>query len=170
MTRSVAITSVVFFAASTALAAVPDGPDAPVDFSREVRPILSDICFKCHGPDRKARKADLRLDIREEAEHVLEPDLTSGAVELLWRIKNKNPKKRMPPVKSKLSLTEAQIDVLGRWIKQGAPYKQHWAFETVRKPEVPKVKRSNWARNDIDRFILAQLETRGLSDSRPGLG
>jgi len=167
MMRFAAITCISLLAVSTALCADASGNNsnakaATVDFAREVRPILSDICFQCHGPAKKGRKGDLRLDIREEAEHVLEADF-KGKIELLTRIRSKDPKEKMPPAKSKLKLTEAQIRTLERWIKQGAPYKQHWAFEPIRKPQAPKVKRGNWARNDIDRFVLARLEARGLS-------
>ncbi|MFQ5732014.1 MAG: DUF1553 domain-containing protein [Planctomycetaceae bacterium] len=147
------------------LARAADGPPKPaVDFSRDVRPILSDKCFQCHGPNQDSREADLRLDRRDGARRVLTAG-KNGSIELLRRITSKDADERMPPAKTKLPLSNAQIDTLRKWVRGGAPYQQHWAFKPVGKITVPKVKRSKWTRNAIDRFILARLEREGLSPS-----
>ena len=129
-----------------------------VDFNRDVRPILSDKCFFCHGPDRNTQEADLRLDSREAAADVLE----SG--ELVRRVLSDDPDERMPPVDSKLSLSARDKRVLQEWVKQGAVYKQHWAFELL--PEsvsVPKSDDSRWPRQTLDRFVLAKIQDAGLN-------
>ncbi|MSR43689.1 MAG: hypothetical protein EXS19_06615, partial [Pedosphaera sp.] len=131
-----------------------------VDFNRDIRPILSENCFTCHGPDEKARKSDLRLDVREVA---LKP-AKSGAVaivpgavaksELLTRITTKDSDDVMPPTKTGKKLTAAQVDLLRRWIAQGADYQQHWAFVKPERPAVPVIRNSKAApRNAIDHFI-----------------
>jgi mono/diheme cytochrome c family protein len=142
-----------------------------VNFAREVRPILSDNCFSCHGPDDKARKAGLRLDTKEGAL----AKLKSGSVclvpgkpdesELVFRLETDDPEARMPPKKSGKQLTAQQIDILRRWVEQGAAWTTHWAFDPPRKSELPAVKDAAWPRNPIDRFILARLESEGLSPS-----
>ena len=140
-------------------------------FNRDVRPILADKCFSCHGPDVRQRKAELRLDTREGAYGKTE----SGAVaevpgdlkksEVWARINTSDKDEAMPPPKSHKVLTPAQREVLGRWIAEGARYEQHWAFVPPRKPELPAVKKADWPRNPADRFILARLEQDGLSPS-----
>ncbi|EEF59706.1 PSD1 and planctomycete cytochrome C domain-containing protein [Pedosphaera parvula] len=138
-----------------------------IDFNRDVRPILSDNCFNCHGPDEKRRKAKLRLDIAEGAVEVREgkqaikpKDLQASEV---WRrINTKDPDDMMPPPDSNKKLTEQQIQTLKRWIEGGAQYKGHWAFEAPRKPGLPKIKNRRWARNEIDYFIGAGLEEKKL--------
>jgi len=143
-----------------------------VDFNRDIRPILSDNCFACHGPDEKARKANLRLDIRE---HALKP-AKSGAVaivagsvaksELLKRISTKEADDVMPPTKTGKKLTTAQLALLRRWIEQGAKYQEHWAFVKPQRPTVPAVRNLQSAiRNPIDNFIFARLQREGLSPS-----
>ena len=141
----------------------------PVNFAREIRPILSDNCFACHGPDHQKRKAGLRLDTSEEAFGTLE----SGNVaivrgkpdesELIVRIENDDPDLRMPPRKSGKHLAPGQIAVLRRWIEQGATMSTHWAFQPPHKPALPAVKKVDWPITEIDRFILARLEAEGLS-------
>ena len=140
--------------------------DAP-DFNREVRPILSNNCFKCHGPDDKARKSKLRLDVREEA---LKPAksgdvaIVPGKVdesELVTRIFSKDEDVMMPPPASKKSLTPEQRDVLKRWIAAGAKYDAHWAFVAPKQAAVP----GNAGGNPIDAFIRARLEKEGLAPS-----
>jgi hypothetical protein len=146
---------------------------AEVDFQREVRPILSGICFKCHGPDEAARKAGLRFDIREEAlkpaksgEIAIVPgDISKSA--LVKRIYATDEDDLMPPPKAKLPLTEAQKDILKRWVAEGAEYRPHWAFVAPKRPALPEVKQKDWPRNDIDYFILARLEKEGLKPSEP---
>ncbi len=140
---------------------------APVDFVRDVRPILSDRCFICHGPDALARQSDLRLDSFEGAT----ADLGGYAAivpgspeesELLHRVSHGLERERMPPVDSKLSLSVVEIETLQRWIAEGARYAKHWAFEPVGRPEVPPVHRESWPRDDFDGFVLARLESEGL--------
>ena len=144
-----------------------DGPAIPpVNFSRDVRPILSDKCFACHGPDKKQRKADLRLDRLKDARDVLKFDQKTES-ELLQRITSKDPDERMPPPKSKLSLTKDEIEILRRWIRGGARFERHWAFKPVQPVSIPKVKNVKWPRNDVDRFILAKIEAARFQPSRP---
>ena len=149
---------------------VSAGATEAVDFQRQVRPILSDNCFACHGPDAKTRMADLRLDTREGAfaqrengSPIVPRD--SDASLLYQRIKHENEILRMPPAYSKKKLSEDQIDVLKRWIEQGASWDRHWSFQTLKRPELPTVKREEWSRNGIDRFILARLEAKGLASA-----
>jgi mono/diheme cytochrome c family protein len=145
--------------------------EAKVDYNRDIRPILSDNCFACHGPDARQRKAKLRLDTREGAfadlrggGHAIVPGKIDDSV-LIERITADDPSQRMPPAKSRKHLTEAQIDLLRRWIAQGAPYATHWSFIAPTRPEVPKVKNAAWPRDPVDRFILARLESVGLQPS-----
>ena len=154
--------------------AVPAAGDAnsrPVNFAREVRPILSDNCFACHGPDDRARKANLRLDTREGAFAKLESDALAivpgkpDESELIQRIESDVSELRMPPKKSGKHLSADQVAVLRRWIEQGAPWSTHWAFDPPKKPVLPAVKNTGWPANEIDRFILARLEADGLSPS-----
>ena len=140
--------------------------DAP-DFNREVRPILSNYCFKCHGPDDKSRKAKLRLDVREEAlkpaksgEHAIVPGKVDES-ELLTRIFSKDEEEAMPPAATKKELTDAQRDVLKRWIETGAKYDAHWAFFAPKQATIP----GNAGGNPIDGFIRARLEKEGLAPS-----
>jgi hypothetical protein len=144
------------------------GKADPIDFSRDVLPILSENCFACHGPDAKARKADLRLDIRDGALRTKDPVIVpgkSGDSELLIRVNSHDPDEKMPPPKSGKTLTTHQVELLTRWIDQGAPWHKHWAFEPIGRPAVPAVRNNGWTRNPIDRFILARLEKEGLAPS-----
>jgi hypothetical protein len=139
-----------------------------VTFNRDIRPILSEYCFACHGFDAKQRKADLRLDLAESA--FADRD---GAVALkpgdlaksdLWqRINSDDPNEVMPPPSTKKQLSAEQKKLIQQWIEQGAKYQKHWAFETPSKAHAPEVKNSGWGRNPIDQFILARLEAEGLS-------
>ncbi|MFO0797426.1 MAG: PSD1 and planctomycete cytochrome C domain-containing protein [Gemmataceae bacterium] len=142
------------FAPGSALA------DAPpkVDFARDVLPILSDNCFACHGPDAKARKADLRLDTKDDA-HASGSIVPgkSGESELYKRITSADPTEVMPPAKNIKQLTGQQKDVLKRWIDQGAPWGRHWAFEPPVRPPVPG------SGNPIDAFVLAKLRKEKLT-------
>ena len=132
--------------------------DKPVNFDRDVRPILSDNCFNCHGPDDKRRMAGLRLDIEEGVEKVAKN-------RLLERIAAANPAARMPPPKSGVTLTDAQVAVIRRWVEQGARWERHWAFSPPQKPSLPAVHNQKWIRNPIDNFVLARLEKEGLTPS-----
>ena len=136
------------------------------DFNRDIRPVLSRNCFACHGPDDKARKADLRLDVREGAlaerngvPAVLPGD--RGKSELFARITTADSDDRMPPEESGHKLTLEEINKIGEWIDGGAPYDRHWAFKPPRRPHLPKVNERAWSRNGIDHFILSGLEVTG---------
>lgn len=152
-------------AASSARAAIQ--PVKRIDFNRDIRPILSDNCFNCHGFDEKKRKAKLRLDIAEGAtaprdgKPAIKPKDLNGS-ELWYRINTTNADDHMPPAESNKHLTAAQIDTLKRWILQGAQYKKHWAFEAPVKPELPQIKDKKWPKNEIDYFIAARLEEKNL--------
>jgi hypothetical protein len=141
-----------------------------VHYNRDVRPILSDNCFHCHGPDEKDRKADLRLDTREGATAPRDgsPAIVPGHPEksLLWkRITTTDPDDLMPPPSSHKKLTPEQKEILRAWIGAGAPYQPHWAFVTPTRPPLPEVKQRSWVRTPVDRFILAGLEARKLKPS-----
>jgi hypothetical protein len=144
----------LFFAA-IALASQLPAAEPKVDFDREVRPILADNCFKCHGPDEKERKAKLRLDERDAAAK------RDAFAKLVGRITNPEVAERMPPVNSGKKLTRTQIDMLKRWIDQGAKYSTHWAFVPPTRPAGA----SPAARLAIDAFIRARLEKEGLAVS-----
>jgi hypothetical protein len=137
----------------------------PVDFRRDVLPILSDNCFQCHGPDGKARKADLRLDLKDAALRAKDPVVIPGRSaesEVFLRVASAEPDEVMPPPKSGRKLTPSQIATLKRWIDEGAKWQGHWAFEPVRRPEAPELRDGSWARNPIDRFVMRRLEAEGL--------
>ncbi len=145
---------------------------APVDFAREVRPILSEHCFACHGPDAARRKAELRLDTKEGALGKGE----SGAVvivpgkpeqsEIFKRITSKDPEEIMPPPKEHKNLKADQVALLKRWIAEGATYTGHWSFQKVQQPPVPAVHKSQAAlRTPADHFLLERLERDGLTFS-----
>ena len=142
-----------------------------VDFNFQIRAILSDRCFKCHGPDPKSRKADLRLDISEGAFAVGKKSKVPAIAprhpeksEVIRRITSKDPDEKMPPAESHLQLSSAEIDLIRKWIEQGAEYKSHWAFLPVQTVPVPKVAgpKSKWARNPIDAFVLQRLQREKL--------
>jgi len=144
---------------------------AKIDFNHDIRPILSENCYKCHGPDGNERKARLRFDLRDEA---LKPAksgeraIVTGSPEksqLVVRITAADPDDRMPPLKSGKKLTQRQIDLLRRWVEQGAPYAMHWAYARPVRPAQPLVKNTKWPKNPIDFFILARLEREQLKPS-----
>ena len=139
-----------------------------VNFNRDIRPLLSDRCFACHGPDANARQADLRLDIKDEAlGHVIEPG-DAGASELISRITSDDPDERMPPATSlKKPLSNNEIEMLRRWIEQGADWQDHWAFVSPLRPSVPQVNSGDWPANPIDYFLLAEFEAAGIKPSPP---
>jgi hypothetical protein len=137
-----------------------------IQFNRDIRPILSENCFYCHGQDGQKREADLRLDDRAaaiEAGAIVPGD--PGASMMLERIHSTDLDVLMPPPDSNRQLTEAQKQLLDRWIKEGAAYKQHWAFTPPVRPTPPDVKQANWVRNDIDWFVLVKIEAAGLVPS-----
>ncbi|MDQ3289771.1 MAG: PSD1 and planctomycete cytochrome C domain-containing protein, partial [Bacteroidota bacterium] len=142
-----------------------------VSYNFDIRPILSDNCYACHGPDANKREANLRLDIAEEAYKALEENpqvhaLVPGKPELsevFQRITNPDTTLVMPPASSNLKLTHREIALIQKWIKQGAKYEPHWAFVPPKKPALPHVKQPEWPRNEIDYFILAKQEQKGLT-------
>lgn len=138
----------------------------PLDFNRDIRPILSENCFYCHGQDANKRLADLRLDDRDAAiaAGAIVPNDAAGSL-LIQRIHSENPDEQMPPVKSNRKLSSEQKELLQRWIAEGAVYQKHWAFEAPTRPTEPEVQTSAWARNPIDRFVLARQESLGLHPS-----
>ena len=145
--------------------------DEGPDYGQDVRPILSQFCFKCHGPDEAKREAGMRLDLREEAirtagsgERPIVPG-EPGASELIRRLHSADPDQRMPPASTKMQLSEAQKETLRKWIASGATYKPHWSFVAPQRPSVPPVQNPSWSRSPIDRFILAKLESENLSPS-----
>ncbi|MCX8092341.1 MAG: DUF1549 domain-containing protein, partial [Verrucomicrobiae bacterium] len=146
-------------------------PGIEIDYARDIQPILSDNCYACHGPDENARKAGLRLDLREEAFKQLKSDnfaIVPGDLqksELIQRITTPDEDDRMPPAKSGKQLTPRQIDLLKRWVAAGAPWKPHWAYVPPQRPAVPQVKNKRWPRNEIDAFVLARLERERLAPS-----
>lgn len=153
---------------SVALAAEPQ---RPVDFNREVRSILSKNCYACHGPDDAHRQAGLRLDRREAALKKLDSGATAivpgklDESEIYARITTDDKSERMPPKSSGRELTKAEIDILKRWIAEGAAYTEHWSFVAPRRPALPLVRETGWPKNGLDRFVLARLEQAGLAPS-----
>ena len=147
------------------------GGATSVSYNFDIRPILSDKCFVCHGPDANKREAELRLDLPEGAYAALKDDASRHALvpgkpeesEVYHRISSKDPNTIMPPPESNLSLTEQEIDLINRWISQGATYENHWAFNKIRKPPVPE---NDHGTNEIDRFIYEALERRNLTPNR----
>ena len=151
----------------------PIGAAEPVktlDFNRDVRPILSNHCWNCHGPDEASREAGLRLDLRESAiavgpekKRAIVPH-DPAASELVKRI-DATDDTQMPPASFEKPLTAEQREILKRWIAEGAPYAAHWAFAAPARPVLPKVKQTDWPKNEIDFFVLEKLEGAGLSPS-----
>jgi len=135
-----------------------------LEYNRDIRPILADNCFACHGADSAARQADLRIDQRDAA--IEYGAITPGKPddsELLARVTADDPELVMPPPETKKRLTAAQKEKLKRWIAKGAEYQKHWSFIVPRKAEPPTVKNEAWVKNAIDRFVLVMLEGNGLS-------
>lgn len=164
MTRATAIFFFVLASANTYA-------DNAIEFNRDILPILSDKCFACHGPDKAARKKDLRLDLKEGLfgkassglDVVVPGDPTTS--EMYHRITNPDVDERMPPEKATLKLTEAEIATIKLWIVQGATWEGHWAFIPPVQREHPTVSNAAWCRNEIDYFVLKRLEDAGLSPS-----
>lgn len=150
------------------------GSAGKIDFNYHVKPILSDKCFACHGPDEKKRESGLRLDTEEGAFKALKSDPHAFAIVrgntarsvLVKRIFAEDPKGRMPPLESNLALTEQEKNVLKKWIEQGAEYKKHWAFIPPQRSELPQSSPDGWGTNEIDRFVWAKLNEKGLKPSK----
>lgn len=137
---------------------------AEIEFNRDIRPILADHCFTCHGPDSASRKADLRLDKREaavEMKAIVPGDIKASL--LLERIFSDDPEQIMPPPEVKKELKPNQREMLKKWIASGAEYQPHWSFLAPQKLAMPEVKNKDWVKNPIDAFVLAKLESLGLS-------
>jgi hypothetical protein len=157
-----------FFMQGSRQASADRLPDV-VDYNFHIRPILSDRCYKCHGPDGKKREADLRLDTEEGAYAALKDDPKGHVIlpgdplqsDLYLRVAATDTSYLMPPPSSNLALTSFEIKLIEKWIKQGAKYKKHWAFIKPERPALPKVDNDGWPRNEIDRFVLAAMEERG---------
>ncbi|HKQ80415.1 MAG TPA: PSD1 and planctomycete cytochrome C domain-containing protein, partial [Blastocatellia bacterium] len=166
LTLIVAATAALWNAPRLTIAAAQE-----VQFNRDIRPLLSNRCFYCHGPDEKNRKAGLRLDTFEGATkdrggyRAIAPGKPEES-ELLRRVTSHDPSEMMPPPPAKKpTITAQEAELLRRWIAQGAKYQGHWAFQPLATAPAPKVKNTKWARNEIDRFILARLEREGIAPS-----
>ncbi len=139
-----------------------------IDFNYHIKPILSDRCFACHGPDENKIEGGLRLDIEEKALAELESGFHAivpgkpGKSALYHRITSEDPEEMMPPPESNLKLTEQEKALLIRWIEQGAEYKPHWSFIQPEKPEEPEISRKDWPNNPIDNFVMARLEQENM--------
>ena len=169
LNRSFAMVShlALALAISVTVAQAADGPD----YGRDVRPILSQFCFKCHGPDETKREAELRLDLREEAikpassgERPIVPT-EPAASELIRRILSTDGDLQMPPPSAKAVLSDAQKKTLQDWVAAGAEYKPHWSFVPPLRPVVPSVAQGSWPRNGVDALILSKLESEHLAPS-----
>ncbi len=169
------LSSILFgsIVAIPALAQVkPAKPIQGIDFQREIRPILSDACFHCHGPDKNTRMAGLRLDTKEDA---FSKRKTGAAIIpgnpdaslIIQRLTHADKAKRMPPEYSHKSVTPKQIETIKRWIASGAGWQEHWSFTAPTRPKPPAVVNTAWVRNPIDRFILAKLQKSGLTPAAP---
>ena len=162
LVRSIFTVVVVGMIYDTCRAAEP-----ALSFNRDIRPILSANCFACHGLDAKQRKADLRLDVADGAfaerdgHAAVKPRDLAGS-EVWRRVTSDDPDVVMPPPATKRKLTDEQKQTIRLWIEQGAAYQQHWAFEVPVQPAIPDVANPAWARNELDRFILARLDREGL--------
>jgi hypothetical protein len=168
VTRRCLAVSILFLTGASSTPAQVDKPKT-VDFQRQVRPILADNCFQCHGPDPRTRQARLRLDT-EDGAFAKRPSGTPivpgdpKASLLYQRVAHDSDTRRMPPARlTDKTLSADQIEVLRRWIEQGASWDQHWSFKPVRRIDPPAVTDESWVRNPIDRFVLARLEAEGLA-------
>ncbi|WP_145366746.1 PSD1 and planctomycete cytochrome C domain-containing protein [Maioricimonas rarisocia] len=143
---------------------------AEVTFTRDVRPLLSDRCFHCHGPDEEARSTELRLDRRESVfsdlggYHAVVPGDVEAS-ELIERITSDDPDLRMPPPDSNRSLSAAEVETLRQWVEQGADWEEHWSFVPPSRPVPPEVTRRGWTDNPIDAFVLKRMKEAGLTPS-----
>ena len=158
---------------ATAVCSAVQAQDS-IQYNRDIRPILNDACFACHGPDSAARKGELRLDVRDAA-------LEKGAIapghpdesEMIRRILSDDPEEVMPPPELKKTLSPEQKKLLTDWIQDGAEYQQHWSYIAPTRPDVPEVPESvraafgNWPKNPVDHFILKHLADSGLTPAAP---
>jgi hypothetical protein len=164
------ISSGVYYGYHRSPSDTADGIPKVVDYNFHIRPILSDRCFKCHGPDGNQRKAELRLDTEAGLYAALKDDPQSrvivpgepGHSELYLRVSASDTSIQMPPPSSNLALSETEIKLIRKWIDQGAKYQKHWAYISPKPHPLPEVSDEKWAANEIDHFILAKMEERGL--------
>lgn len=163
----ISLASFCFILSTATIGSAADGPD----FGRDVRPILSQFCFKCHGPDETRREAGLRLDSREAAIQAAgsgERPIVPGepaASELIRRIRSTDADLQMPPPSTKLQLSETQKETLQKWIAAGAEYKPHWSFVPPERTPLPAIRHKSWPRGGLDTYILARLEAEKLNPS-----
>jgi hypothetical protein len=153
--------------ASLAARGVGQAGAAPLSFNRDIRPILANNCFACHGPDENKRETKFHFDTKEGAfakENVIIPGNATKSL-LIWRVTHEDPEERMPPPDSGHALTDKHIALLRRWIDEGAVWDSHWAYSPPKQPALPAVGRTDWVRNPIDGFILTRLEREGLKPS-----
>ncbi len=159
----------LLFAVTISIASAASAED-PVSFNRDIRPIFSNTCFKCHGPDEESRKGKLRLDVRDKAIEnrggyfAIDPGNAEES-EAVLRLHSTDPKEMMPPPDSGKVITDEQKTLIARWIDEGAKYETHWSFVSPTRPATPKVSNPKWVRNPIDAFILARLDAEGLAPS-----
>ena len=146
-----------------------------VDFDSQIRPILSDRCFTCHGPDEADRQADLRLDSRESAiketqygefDFVIKPGEPDNS-ELLFRLLTDDEDLKMPPPDSHLNVTQEEADLIRKWIQQGATWSEHWAFKKISRIMVPELEQDDWSTGEIDKFVLRRLRAEDLQPKQP---
>jgi hypothetical protein len=169
LTPRFAVLPVLTVLLSTVTTSVRAQSAATVDFDRDIRPILSNTCYTCHGPDANKRATELRFDVETSlfGDHD-EPVVVRGKPAesaLIARITSGDPDYRMPPVDEKQQLSEEQIDLLKRWVEQGAQYTGHWSFQPVVRPPLPKVEQADWHRNGIDHFVMSRMTERKLQPS-----
>ncbi len=141
-----------------------------VEFNRDIRPVLSDKCYTCHGPDQARRRTKLRFDVERDAKQdlggrfaIVPGDTTKS--EMIRRITAEEPGRRMPPAASGRTLTTREIELIRRWIEQGAKWESHWSFIAPRRPRLPETTDRTWQRNGIDAFVLDRLDREGLRPS-----
>ena len=167
-----ALVAIILMVHASASAAISDNAPLPdrIEFNRDVRPILAENCYSCHGPDASQRKADLRLDTKDglfnaiKDNHPVVPERADES-ELYRRITTDNSDDRMPEPKSGRRLQPRQIALIKKWIEQGASWQGHWAFTAPTRPPLPKMEDASWVRNPIDAFALARMEAEGLKPS-----
>jgi len=169
--RSIGLPS--FFALTICLIVLQTarGEQSPVDFNRDIRPLLSDACYTCHGPDEKTREGGLRLDLKESAFGEADSGgvaIVPGDIDesmLIERISSDDEYEQMPPPDNGKQLTPEQVDLFKRWIEEGAPWREHWSFITAERPESPAVKAEQFVKNPIDSFAVSRLEKEKLQPS-----
>ena len=149
----------------------PSPPAAPIDFNRDIKPILSNHCYACHGPDEGQRKGSLRLDQpagafkrKKNGDAIIAPGQPHSSL-LAERVADTEEARQMPPPEFGKPLKPAQIELLTRWIAEGAEWRDHWSYVNPKRPPLPVVRDHAWPKNGIDYFILERLEREGLEPS-----